>query len=145
MMFITLLFGSDLFSHRRTHELLWTVLSWFGLDGLRLPRSRLAVGEGWLRKTAHFVEYGWLALMWLRALQWQQLRPWSLRAAVLAWLATVGWAAIDEWQQAFVAQERTGSVYDVLLDAAGAATALVLAGIWEWLSRTRPVVSQDCP
>jgi VanZ family protein len=144
-MFITLLFGSDLFSHRRTHELLWTVLSWFEHDGLRLPRTRLAVGEGWLRKTAHFVEYGWLALTWLRAIQWEQLRPWSVRASALAWFATTAWAAIDEGQQAFVAQERTGSIYDVVLDAAGAATALILAGIWVGWSQSRPIASQDSP
>jgi VanZ family protein len=135
MMCITLLFGSDLFSHRRTHELLWTVLSWFGLDGLRLPRSRLAVGEGWLRKSAHFIEYGLLAALWLRALRWPGAVPWRWSWAVVALVGTTLWACVDEAQQAFVAVERTGSWHDVLLDASGAATALTLCGLWGWWSR----------
>lgn len=138
MMLITLLFGSDHFSHRRTHEMLWTVLSWFGLDGLRLPRSRLAVGEGWLRKSAHFLEYGLLAALWLRALRGSAAESWRWSWAGLALAGTVAWAAVDELQQAYVAAERTGHWHDVLLDASGATAALLLLWLWSWRQPRSP-------
>lgn len=77
--------------------------------------------QGPLRKLAHFTEYAVLAALWWRALR-SRLRP---RAALIAAFAiTVGYAVTDEIHQGFV-EGRHASVVDALIDAAGAATAVV--------------------
>lgn len=77
-----------------------------------------------LSMSAHFVEYGLLAL-----LLWQALRhtPSTARRA-LAWafVCTVLYAISDEFHQSFV-PGRFADIRDVLVDAAGAAAALWLA------------------
>ncbi|HMP01408.1 MAG TPA: VanZ family protein [Gemmatales bacterium] len=135
LMLITLLLGTDLFAHRRTHEMLWAVLNWLGLDGLRLPRPLVRTGEGWLRKSAHFLEYGLLAALWFRALRGSSPERWRWSWAGLALVGAVAWAAVDELQQASIATERTGSVQDVVLDGCGAATALAVVGLFAWYRR----------
>ena len=77
------------------------------------------------RKLVHMAEYGLLFLLWLRAFGWRS--PGA--AAAIA----VGYAATDEWHQAFVAG-RHGSPVDVLIDAAGVAVAWAL---WLRASRAR--------
>ena len=78
-----------------------------------------------LRKAGHVVEYAVLAALWVRALRavaWP--RP---RAAVVAWVAAVAWAVVDETLQTRVAS-RTGSVVDVAIDTAGALIVALPAG-----------------
>lgn len=55
--------------------------------------------------------------------------PQPLRAALLAWGLSVMYAVSDEWHQTFV-PTRVGTPWDVLIDAAGAALGLALAGLW---------------
>lgn len=69
-----------------------------------------------LRKCAHMVEFGLLALLWWRALG----RPGPAVAIALAY------AISDEWHQSFV-EGRHGSPVDVLIDATGIALAIGLA------------------
>ena len=69
-----------------------------------------------LRKCAHMVEFGLLALLWWRALG----RPEP--AVAIALLYAIG----DEWHQSFV-DGRHGSPVDVVIDAAGVALAVGLA------------------
>jgi VanZ family protein len=79
----------------------------------------------------HFGEYAVLAL-----LLWQALRATarlSRRAASLAFLLTALYAISDEWHQFYV-PGRYSDVRDVLVDALGALTALLLA---QWLQRRR--------
>jgi VanZ family protein len=66
-----------------------------------------------VRKLAHFVEYAILA-----ALTWR-----ADRRVLVALGVALAVAVVDETQQAFT-MFRTGSPFDVLLDCAGAATAL---------------------
>jgi len=73
--------------------------------------------------TAHFVEYAVLA-----ALLWQALRHTprlGRRAVALALTLAVVYAISDEWHQSFV-PGRYPDVRDVLVDAAGALTVLLL-------------------
>jgi len=71
------------------------------------------------RKAAHFTEYALLTALWWRALR-TRLSP---RAAVgLAVAISVVYAASDERHQRSV-DGRVGTPKDVLIDAAGAATA----------------------
>jgi hypothetical protein len=78
-----------------------------------------------LRKGAHMVEFGLLALLWWRALG----RP--APAAAIAVL----YAVSDEWHQSFV-EGRNGSPVDVLIDTTGVALALG-AALWLRASRAR--------
>jgi VanZ family protein len=74
-----------------------------------------------LRKSGHFLGYGFIGLAWLRA--WWMTLPRSrfLHDAVLALLGTALVASSDEFHQTFL-PNRTGSPWDVLLDCCGAMT-----------------------
>ena len=117
--------SSGEFSTDRTGPLFW---SWLRVI---LPWATDAQLEGvhrGIRHTAHVVEYAILAALWFRAL----LRGATLRArpaGALAIAVAVAWACVDEWHQSTI-PSRTGSGWDVLLDAAGAtaATLVLLAG-----------------
>ena len=77
----------------------------------------------------HFVAYGFLAFWWYRALR----RVPSLagggelhsHVARIAFLVTVLYGASDEFHQSFV-PGRDASLLDLMVDAAGAAGALIL-------------------
>ena len=71
-----------------------------------------------LRKLAHMTEFGLLALLWWRALNY--------RAVAAAAAIAVAYAITDEMHQSFV-DGRVGSPVDVLVDSAGVALALLLA------------------
>lgn len=81
------------------------------------PANR-EIGHLLLRKAAHFTEYAILALLWAGVL------PHGRRRLVLAFWLSTAYAVSDEIHQAFVPQ-RGPSPIDVLIDAAGAGTALV--------------------
>ena len=91
-----------------------------------------------LRKTGHFLGYGTIGLMWLRA--WHMTAP-RLSLAMDAALAVLGTALIassDEIHQTFL-PNRTGTLSDVVLDCCG---ALVLVGIAYGVNRMRTPLSQ---
>ncbi|MGB6828779.1 MAG: VanZ family protein [Terracidiphilus sp.] len=113
---------------------------WFGADHTTGPlraifeaifgpisNARWGPIHHYIRKSGHFVGYGLLGLMWLRA-WWLTL---ALRAsvfwkcAVLALAGTALVASCDEWHQTFL-PNRTGTPWDVLLDSCGATVAILL-------------------
>lgn len=71
------------------------------------------------KKAGHFLAYGVLALLVLRAVGTVQ-RPW-----LVTMLIVVLYAVSDELHQTFV-PGRMGTAVDVIIDAAGALTALWL-------------------
>jgi VanZ family protein len=73
----------------------------------------------YIRKSGHFLGYGFIGLAWLRA--WWMTLPRSsfLPDAFLALLGTALIASCDEWHQTFL-PNRTGTPWDVLLDCTGA-------------------------
>ena len=82
-----------------------------------------------IRKTGHFVGYGTMGLLWLRA-WWMSLpRAGLLLAATLALLGTALVASADEFHQSFL-PNRTGVPSDVLLDCSGAVVLLLLTCIF---------------
>ena len=120
-------------------------VGWVMLLLVRMGRVRMAA----VRKGAHVVEYAVLAVLARRA--WaltDAVRGWGLTAARLAWLAlglAVACAALDEYRQSFT-RSRQGSVWDVLLDAAGAALGLLcwkLFLLWRERRRQRLPVARD--
>lgn len=79
-----------------------------------------------IRKTGHFVGYGTMGVLWLRA-WWMSLpRAGFLLDAMLALLGTAMVASSDEFHQSFL-PNRTGTPYDVLLDCCGALVLLFIA------------------
>ena len=82
-----------------------------------------------LRKAGHFSEYAILALLALRALRLSRPERRFLNAVLLALLVTAGYAATDEYHQSFV-PGRTAAAGDVLIDTAGAVTALAVVTLW---------------
>jgi VanZ family protein len=84
-----------------------------------------------IRKAAHVSEYAvlaWLAWRVFLAVRRPTGAPQPLRAA-----------ASYEWHQTFV-PTGVGTPWDVLIDAAGAALGLALAGLWwRWQRWRRPL------
>ncbi len=91
-----------------------------------------------VRKSGHFVGYGTLGILWLRAwlrtfVAWTQwtLAQWRMRSAALAILGTFLTASADEYHQTFL-PGRTGQFSDVLLDTCGALLfTLIVALQWK--------------
>ena len=115
------LFSTDQFSHEETGRFLLPLLAWL-FPGA--ARETVALLHGGVRKLGHLSEYGVLAVLWYRA-RAHGTAAWVPEAARIALFAAVGYAVADEAHQALVAS-RTGSVLDVVIDAGGAATALLL-------------------
>jgi|KBSSwiStaDraftv2_1062776.scaffolds.fasta_scaffold333901_2 VanZ family protein len=120
---VVLTLSSASFSADNTGSIIDPLLAWL------LPwlaPSSIAVIHGLLRKTAHVTEYAVLAALWWRALARSGARP--ARAAWLTLLIGVTVAAVDETHQSWL-PSRTGSIRDVLIDTAGVALAVALAGL----------------
>jgi VanZ family protein len=84
-----------------------------------------------LRKAGHFTEYAILAVLVHHALG--LAGQWSAgRRLLVAWLLAALYAASDEWHQSFV-PGRTPAVTDVVIDACGALTGLL---VWRRLGRS---------
>jgi len=127
-------FSSGDFSADQTGSFLLPVLRWLAPWA---TDAQLHISHRGIRHAAHAVEYGILAALWLRAL----LRSAALRARPaggLAFAVAVAWACVDEWHQSTI-PSRTGGIWDVLLDAAGATAAIVVSVT---LRRVRPRASR---
>ena len=113
--------------------------AWFGSDQTSGPLRWIwehlfgsVADERWevlhhsIRKTGHFLGYGTMGLLWLRA--WWMTLPRALfrTHAVLAVLGTALVASSDEFHQSFL-PNRTGVFSDVLLDCCGAVVLLSVA------------------
>jgi VanZ family protein len=118
------------------------VLLWMSLIFVLSAQPDLPKAPGpwldWLlKKGAHFSVYALLALLLWRAFEWRE-RMWRW-----AWLLSVLYAVSDEWHQSFVSN-RHPQATDVLIDACGAATALLI--VWLFLlkheKRMEPVASR---
>jgi VanZ family protein len=88
------------------------------------PPETLVVYHNYIRKLAHFTEYGILAffasLAFSNSARNFLRRNWFFAAFGIVLLT----AAIDETNQSFN-QARTGSIYDVMLDCAGGLTVIL--------------------
>jgi VanZ family protein len=88
-----------------------------------------------IRKCGHFLGYGFIGVAWLRA--WWMTLPHShfLEDAFLALMGTALVASLDELHQTYL-PNRTGSIWDVLLDCCGAISLQLL--VYAWLRLFRP-------
>jgi VanZ family protein len=115
------LFGAD----RTSGPLRWIYESVFG----HVDNRRWAILHHLIRKTGHFLGYGTMGLLWLRA-WWMSLpRSSFLLDATLALLGTSLVASADEFHQSFL-PNRTGVPSDVLLDCSGAIVLQLLVYIF---------------
>ena len=113
--------STDSFSSEHTASILRTVLHWL------IP----SLSEDWLelwnhiiRKCAHFTEYFIFYVLLFRGIRGER-RGWRVTWAFVALFIAAGYSALDEIHQSFVAS-RTASVWDSLLDSAGAFAAMVV-------------------
>jgi VanZ family protein len=117
-------FSTGTFTDAKTASVIIPILHWL------LPKAShhtLLFLHHVIRKTAHFVEYFVFSLLILRAIRAGR-RDTRLRWALAAILIVAGYAALDEFHQAFV-PGRTAAVSDVLLDTTGGAAAQAIAGL----------------
>lgn len=83
--------------------------------------------EFFIRKLAHFGIYFFLGLCWFLGLK-NKMTSIGL-AAVVSWLLASGYAAFDEFHQS-ITPDRTPLMEDVILDATGALTSIILAVVF---------------
>jgi VanZ family protein len=117
-------FSTDAFSADNTGSRLHWLLT------LLFPAISEATYESvhfFIRRAAHFSEYALLALLSYRAFRAGSTVKWQWRWAWRSFVLIAVWALLDEWHQTFTTQ-RSGSIYDSLLDIAGGAAALL--GVW---------------
>ena len=98
------------------------------------PEEILVIYHGYIRKLAHLTEYSILAFFASRAF-------WSSTKIILqrywyafSFLTVVFVASIDEYNQSFD-MLRTGTVYDVLLDALGGIVMIIIFFLYKHLIR----------
>jgi VanZ family protein len=122
--------STDSFSSFNTGRWLSALLSF--VFGHRPQETSLDVMNFWWRKATHVAAYAIMGALWFRALRaggpvrW--LPQWTWRALAI----TTSIATLDEIHQIFV-PSRTASVFDVLLDAGGAALALAVIRVGQVL------------
>jgi len=112
--------STDLFSSANTGHILYPLLTFlFGPIDL----VKFSYWHQVLRKAGHVIGYGMLSFLLFRA--WRATLPvanasrWSWKWCRTALLMTALVAALDEWNQSFLAS-RTGKFSDVVLDTSAA-------------------------
>ena len=130
----TELMGSD----HTNHPLRWLWEYIFG----PVANARWIVLHSLIRKSGHFLGYGALGMIWLRA--WWMTLPRSsfLPDASLALLGTALVASCDEWHQSYL-PNRTGSIRDVLLDCSGAIVLQLAIYIYMRLMKPKRLISPE--
>jgi VanZ family protein len=118
-------FSTDVFSADNTRSVIDKIFLWF------VPRAShhaLAELNYVIRKSAHFVEYAVLGAFLFRAFRADATERWRLKWACYSFLTAAGWALLDEFHQTLT-RSRGGSLWDSLLDSAGAFLVLVAIAI----------------
>ena len=98
----------------------------FGFSSI--PSDEMPQFANWdfiVKKGGHALGYGLLALIYLRGLKGERKDVYP-RWFYLAWIMAVLYSTTDEFHQSFV-PGRHPAVRDVLIDAVGAAVALLFA------------------
>lgn len=111
------------------------LIVWMGLIFLLSSQSVLVqihskVGEKFFYKGSHMITYAILTWLWWRALTSQRRVTWSILLA--AFTLTVLYGISDEIHQLFV-PGRHSQVADVLFDAGGALTMILIIRRVRWL------------
>ena len=127
---VIFLLSTDTFSPEHTGAVLARFLHWISPT---LTERQFHTIHTFIRKCAHFTEYFVFCLLIYRSVRGKRSGwgwTWGLEALFLAAV----YSALDEVHQAFVVS-RTASLYDSLLDSAGAFVAFVFLFFWFRLRR----------
>lgn len=120
--------STDLLSTSQTSRFLEPFLRWLvpNLSATGFDTIQFVV-----RKAGHAFEYAVLALLtwWALTSGAGDSLQWSPRRAWLAWGLAAAYALSDEFHQSFV-PSREARARDVIIDAAGAALAILLLRAW---------------
>ena len=117
--------STDTFSAEHTGSVLEPILRWLVPS---ITEDQFAAIHFFIRKSAHFTEYYIFCLLLYRGVRGDR-SGWRWTWGLTALFCAAGYSALDEIHQAFVAS-RTASVYDSLLDSAGAFVAFAVLRLW---------------
>ena len=120
-------------SASNTSRIIRPLLTWLDPE---ITEAGLLRAHFLVRKAAHFTEYAVLALLAARAFLGSRRPGLRARWYVAALALAVACALLDEYHQSFV-PSRTGSPYDSLIDAAGAAFAVLALALRRMRQRAR--------
>lgn len=114
---VVALFSGPAFASDHTGSLLFTVLGWLGI---KASATQLVLLHYLIRKASHFVVYGVLSALFFRAFRGPLPDTmWRITWPQLALAVCLVTASADEIHQLYT-PGRGGSVWDVVLDMAGA-------------------------
>jgi VanZ family protein len=115
--------STDIGSTEHTSRIIGPLLRWFKPD---ISAQTIHDVQVVIRKTGHVSEYAVLAiLMWTTRRSLGKTPAWSRREVILIVGLCALYAASDEFHQTFV-PSRGPSVWDVLIDSAGASVGLLI-------------------
>ena len=126
--------SGDLMSAEHTSRFIGPFLLWLNPD---ISTGTIAEFQFCVRKAAHVTEYAILALLLCRAVFCKATAN-AARSLLFVgvWIACVFVAASDEFHQSFV-ESRGASVWDVMIDSAGAILGLLIYSSWTRRKRAR--------
>lgn len=124
-------FSTAGFSASNTSRLIRPLLLWLFPD---ITEPTLASVHLFVRKAAHFAEYAVLALLAARAFLTSGSAVLRRRWHAAAFALVAACSLLDEFHQSFLL-ERTGTIYDSLLDMTGGACAVAAVALLGRASR----------
>jgi VanZ family protein len=124
--------STDAFSSQNTGRFIGPTIRWLYPA---IAQAQLDFINIFVRKCAHFAEYGVFYPLVLRGLA-RGRTGWLWSRGLGAWLIVVAYSALDEFHQSFVAS-RTPSPWDSLLDSTGAFVAMLVVFLVSVSSRRR--------
>jgi VanZ family protein len=92
------------------------------------PEETLQLYHGYIRKSAHFIEYAVLAFFALRAFTLSSSDRLQRGRYLLPIVLAAAIACVDELNQSF-SSARTGSPWDALIDISGAAAMMLFTRV----------------
>ena len=120
--------GNRLGSSPLFYRLIEAIVTWINPDA---PLQVVEIVYIFLRKSFHFIEYGFLAALIFRALRQDAQENWLKKWLIWSGIGAGVYAGVDEFLQAFI-PSRNGSGIDLLIDWLG-----ITCFLWLILHRFR--------
>jgi VanZ family protein len=136
---VILYLGSDSGSMTQTSRFIGPLLHFLFPDA---PEATIQMYHAYVRKSAHFIEYAFLAVLTVRGLSASPSAAMRKLRFVLPVALVALIAVIDETIQS-LGTTRTGSAWDVLIDLAGGITAVSLLALFGRRGQKVPVTATE--
>ena len=115
-MLVIFLFSTSAFSGDNTSRIIGPILKWISPE---ISNESIAFVQFFLRKSAHIIEYAFLAILLCNAIV-RRLKEFSAKVLIVrSVFISLIYAASDEWHQSLSAG-RIGSLMDISIDGVGA-------------------------